>query len=186
MKTFSILIAILFALMAFGFTDSSSTTETFRVGDVQHSILSPDQFRSLPEGENWLPLDGGVYASLKGINLNKTTLATKFGINKLPDARGMFIRSMNLGRDDIYSDPESSRSVGEPQKGQSNNINNFRYTWQSAKHGTITIPNNGEWSGHISTGKGQNGGRKDGIQIQKKGTETRPNNISLFTYIKVN
>jgi len=156
-----------------------------QIGDIKYSILKPDDFRKLPDGENWLPMDGGDYAIAKGIDYLATTLGEKYNID-LPDARGMFIRVMNENRDDKYTDPDHPRIIGKPQENQTNNIEMIGFDWGRSTTSNKPVPEDGTWSKRIDTGKNAKDTNKDGITLKKRGVENRPNNLAFYLYIKVN
>lgn len=147
-----------------------STTE--KIGDVKYSILEPNIFGQV-NGDEWVLMDG---RSIEGSKLFNLT-----GMSNVPDARGVFIRNMNLDREATYGDADGNRTVGNYQKDQFEshnhdvNYNKVEYFFAASGMG-------------LQSDKGQEAGRHDiGINISNRGgNETRPRNISLFLYIKIN
>lgn len=136
------------------------------VGQVIYSILNPAQFEaSLPASERkkWALLDGRAIAGSK--------LAECLGgVDKLPDARGMFFRAMNFGRPD--GDPDGDRPVGGYQPDE------------LASHAHNYINSSG---GPAGTAKdGPHGVAQRSAQTTATGgNETRPRNIALYVYIRI-
>src|SRR5476649_838131 len=103
MKTLKLLMLLLFFIVKLGYSQET-------IGDVKYSILPPAQFLKASHG--WILLDGGASSQALFI---KSDLHLKYGVNTLPDARGLFIRGMNEGRDGKSGDPDGNRPVGNPQ-----------------------------------------------------------------------
>lgn len=141
------------------------------IGDVKHSILAPDQFREI-NGEGWIPLDGGVWAAENNTDLLLTDLQVKFGISTIPDARAMFVRACNMGREDQFKDPDGERSAGSFQTEEFKAHNHGYTSPQGVGH--LGNFNHQGWEGTPGAPTSHSGG-----------VETRPNNISLFVYIQV-
>lgn len=104
------------------------------------------------------------------------------GLKQLPDARGIFIRGLSLRRNDGNEDPFNQelgrqRKVGEYQN---DSIKKHEHLYEHAFH----------------DGRGKSGHSNPGVFASHKtvktepnidaGLETRPKNISLFIYIKIN
>jgi len=151
------------------------------LGNVQYSILEPATFfkinNSCKEKPEWILMDG---QNIAGSELFKLT-----GTSKVPDARGLFIRSMNMDQDRKKGDAEGNRSVGQYQKD----------TFESHTHPITNLGLNNMLCPHNSLAGAEfsqfGGGQlKDINQIIKNepsgGNETRPRNIALYLYIKVN
>lgn len=158
------------------------------VGDVKYSILNPDEFR-LENGECWVPMDGRSIAGSK--------LATRTGLSIIPDGGGLFIRSQEFSHSpDRDPGRTSSSQVGTIQEDD----------FKSHRH-TITDPGHR----HGYTDRFRNTKRSDDVSDRDVGgeilisdnyetevsttnitinytggTETRPKNINLWTYIRIN
>lgn len=132
------------------------------VGDVKFSVLAPDKFKT-ENGDGWRLLDGS--------NISNTELEGLIDSVTLPDARGMFIRGMNVGGG---QDPDN-RKMGDPQsdsiKDHTHAITTRSFVDQLSA-GICGSSSNA--TAHGSTGS------NDGAS-----TETRPKNIALYIYIKV-
>lgn len=144
------------------------------IGDVKYSVLPPDQFRE-ENGNGWFLMDDTV--PLAGSDLN-----LKFGVTVIPDARGLFIRSLNGRRDDAISDRFAIENGGRSRLMGEYQDDSFR----EHNHGLNLITGHGVWThGDNTPGQGW------ACQWHPKQThfqgagETRPKNIALYTYIKI-
>jgi hypothetical protein len=135
------------------------------IGDVKYSVLNEVKFKEL-NGEGWTLMNGDKIPNSK--------LCKFSGICTLPDARGTFIRGMNENRSSNSGDSDGNRPVG---KFQSDSFKSHSHPYVNA----------GVWN---RSWKGDDSGPK--TAHQKAGStslvgskETRPRNITLFTYIKI-
>jgi len=176
-----------------------------QIGTVVTSILSFEKFSQLnedpdpnsfkPSVSKWAPLDGR--------NVSGSLLAQYTNTDSVPDARGMFLRGLtsfdtfNHTTNGQLGDYNDTRVVGEPQQ------DTFQGHWHvmSGKVSTKDNPN-----GHPVV----LGGSDDDIHIESLGpnfdkhnyikspkddgtngtprtsTETRPKNIVVYYYVKIN
>ncbi|WP_138485399.1 hypothetical protein [Dyadobacter bucti] len=145
------------------------------VGDIRYSLLEPSVFMSKHPG--WILLAGDMPA------INDEYQSSKLkGIHRfpnLPDVRGKFIRSMNVGQSVDKGDAEGDRPIGDPQGDDfaaHTHVfpnNNFTHTgWTRLPGGDVTV------SANLKTSTGQT--------ETKGGKETRPRSITLYTYVKIN
>ena len=167
------------------------------IGTVIASVLSPTNF-SHYYGDEWIVADGR--------ELNTSSSYFKItGKSKIPDLRGRFIRGMDLGAN---VDSEKGRVVGSPQndstklpntefrltrKGGHYHLQGYDATAISGKFGTADA---GKHAGRYEhspdpsapgnkSSKTSNGGGHT-HPIMGGDSETRPKNIALFYYIKIN
>ena len=166
LNSLTLLLCMLTSLPALAQPDSGS------LGDVRYSVLPPANFRNL-NGDGWQLMDGR--------NINGSDLCTEFGTCQIPDARGVFIRGMNVGRDQASGDPEGNRGVGSYQ---SDNIESHTH----GLHHRIIGDTRGGFTHGVAAGGGSGSIHDIGIRTTdaKGGNETRPRNIALYVYIKVN
>lgn len=150
------------------------------IGDIRYSVLLPSQFED-ENGPGWVLLDG------RPIDPDwKIPQLTSFNNNRLPDARGVFIRGMNLGRARSDGDPDGDRNIGYPQ---SDGIK---------EHTHEMSPKSIVYASRHPSDKGEGGSSRyfpgqdntatflvhsTGSGLNKD--ETRPRNIALYVYIKV-
>lgn len=148
------------------------------IGDVKYSVLAPDKFKE-HNGEGWVLMDNNM--PISGSKLGDE------GILELPDARGMFIRGLNLDRDDELADPylkekSQARVLGDYQ------ADSFKSHQHSLNY-AIGFSNLG--NGHPFRISGDDGGPWGGVvyTLTAEATgeiETRPKNIALYIYVKIN
>lgn len=136
------------------------------LGNVEYSVLNEEKFREL-NGKEWVLMDGR--------NIAKSKLCKFSGLCDVPDARGVFVRGMNEKRQGKLGDPDGDRVVGEYQQD----------SFKSHHHQYV---NSGVWG---RSWRGSSEGPKTayeqaGNTNNTGGTETRPRNIALYTYIKIN
>ena len=140
------------------------------VGSVISSALSPIEMKER-YGEVWIIADGS--------EINKSSKYFQYtNEERIPDLRGMFVRGMNHGRDDEFADPETDRELGSSQE------------YSTGKH-THRLPivyneNPLEAKGwaldyHVNNVGLEHGYNADSVEED----EARPNNISLYYYIKI-
>lgn len=147
------------------------------LGDVKYSILDPDHFLEI-NGRGWVLMMG---QSIQGSDLNLLS-----GISILPDSRGNFIRSMNLGRAE-HGDPNITRQVGSFQSDTLKRHSHFKY-WLAVKGEVSGNSVKGFYSqNHQAVGNELiNESDRKNYHFDTGGVETRPKNIALYTYIKIN
>lgn len=167
-----------------------STICSGALGDVKHSILNPTQFASV-NGACWVPMDGRSIAG--------SALATLTGMANVPDAGGLFVRNQefsggaNQDPDRTSASPIAtyqdqaviSHNHGVNDPGHGHSFNDIRHggggdkcncagSGGTASDGTTTQANN---TVNVTTG----------ITIQNAGgSETRPKNMNLWVYIRIN
>lgn len=158
---------ILFILFLLATVAATAQTNVGSLGDVKYSILDPDKF---------IEKNGNGWVLMMGQNIEGSDLHSFTGMNKLPDVRGNFIRSMNLNRE-INGDPDLNRLVGSYQndtiKSHRHNIHDYKSNVQ------INDSKVGPWDGSSFR-------EEEEETTYFGGQETRPKNIALYTYIKIN
>ena len=144
------------------------------LGDIKYSILDPERFSEV-NGKGWVIMSG---QDIQGSDLSLLS-----GKTVLPDARGMFFRSMNLSRTD--GDVEATRRVGSFQD---NSIQSHRHKIDPCGHANgsnALLAQN--WIGAPESNCNERSrNATSNFEIIKDDTETRPKNIALYTYIKIN
>jgi hypothetical protein len=150
------------------------------VGDVKYSFLNPTQFAKY-NGDCWVPLDGG------GLPLS-SALRQETGITTLPDAGGLFVRAQEFSGGD-NNDPErdASTTIGTIQDGA---IQSHRHTVSQT---TIRkMSNDDDLSNQPEFDRG-NGVTEASFPIPPDpntsftgGAETRPKNLNLWIYVRIN
>lgn len=153
-----------------------TSAEAQSLGDIRYSVLDSIQFQRL-HGAGWIMMDGRP--------IQKSDLCTELEICQVPDARGVFIRGMNMGRAAATGDPEGDRAVGGFQ---ADVLGRHQHT----------LPSPLDQAGHTVNGNGtraridvDDGPPYSGIVWNTTtnfagATETRPRNVALYMYIKIN
>lgn len=166
-------------------TENSNETivDEGAIGDVKFSILKPELFIEA-NGNGWVLLKGQAFSDVKPDPLifKEQEFFNVDGVLKLPDARGVFVRGMNEGREivDSKGDPDTKRTVGsyQPDLIKEHNHNYRKYI----DHGWTT--RYGEGQGLVIPGDFEVK-PTEGVNESKSGEETRPRNIALYVYIKI-
>ncbi len=105
MKNYLFGFLLFFFLSAFAFAQDDS-----HVGEMRYSILTREQFRSL-YGPEW--------DLMQGQELDESSeLLSLWGKGNIPDARGVFLRCSNSGRDVNTGDPQGDAELGSYQADQ--------------------------------------------------------------------
>jgi hypothetical protein len=153
------------------------------IGDIVTSTLSEPQFLSI-HGAGWVLADG------------REVPGTKYASSvspKVPDLRGMFLRGINAGRSDQYADPDGDRTAGSIQS-ESTALPKAGFTTTHA--GTHNHAGRFVGNGAGAHQPGPSGGPAyDSQPIIPDGdhthtviggdAETRPRNIAVYFYIRV-
>jgi hypothetical protein len=173
------------------------------VGDVKYSILPPDQFKDA-NGDCWVPLDGRTLAS--------TDALYQQGITMLPNAGGLFLRAQDFA---IISGSEywkpKNNSDNDPNRTASTAIGSVQNS--AFKSHVHTVADDGAHNHSVnrrSNGGIQNGdndlintdksiigtsyssyagGHNHTINANSDGgstSETRPANLNLWVYVRIN
>ena len=139
------------------------------VGTILSSMLTPEDFESA-HGKGWQLADGSRVAG--------TAYAAQTGGDRLPDLRAMFLRGVNAGRTDAFKDPEE-RAAGTPQPAS-------LAQHKHRAHYLRANPNASKGGGDHH--KVTDDETRTLLEIRKCddcGAETRPNNIAVYFYIRV-
>jgi hypothetical protein len=157
----------------------------YTIGDVKYSVLEPDVF--IPLNTGFILMDGG--ASIRSDTTFRNSqlhLNSKYKFATLPDARGVFIRGYikeNNAVDPFFNETGRERKVGELQSD----------AIQQHSHAPIgenfitnknNVPGNTVVQGNYESV--QNTQKTGGVMDARSANETRPKNIALYIYIKVN
>ncbi len=195
MKKINLIFLSVIALLLLSFTvlqinTNSLFVESYEdIGTIKQSILKPELFNKTQKGV-WVLLDGRELehsTELYQILVEGHDLNILKDSKELPDARGKFIRSSNyLGKG---SDPDTSRLVGTVQSdtfklhqhGYGGNFLNNAGTNIWSLYGTKPSDN---WSAKTNNSSGKNSNRVS-LTSKEGDSETRPINISMYTYIKL-
>ncbi len=165
------------------------------VGDVKDSILTEAQFVA-ENGPGWVLADG---RSIVGSLLHQ-----KYGFTTATDIRGQFRRAKNNGRSDGNQDPGGERAIGNLQ-GQATARNGLTASSSDSGHVHQEIANAGNgvagayymiaattWNApSLPNPVGVNSNTATGYSsitttIGAGDAETRPKNVAVNVFIKIN
>lgn len=163
------------------FLNKISISKEIPVGTVIPSMVQPHVFLSTNSGKLWLPSDGR--------SVPKTSLYYKLtGQAKLPDLRGMFLRGVNqfekgAPRKDGREDPVENR---QPGSYQSDEFKTHNHTANMEIGGEPT--NGGAQAQEAAGAHGRVGTMytSSGLINSRGGEETRPKNVAVYYYVKIN
>ena len=130
------------------------------------SMLTLAQFQAI-NGTTWVLANG---ASVSG-----SAYATITGNSTVPDLRGMFLRGKNNGRADTNEDPGGERLLG--------NLQNDELRGHDHARSLVGIGGGTNQGPAFSGGGGFIGGNTTTVT---SGAETRPKNIAVNYFIKIN
>jgi len=140
------------------------------VGTIIASYLSKQQMKE-NYGDEWVLANGDEV-------LTKSAFYKITGKTKLPDLRGMFIRGLNVGRRDDKQDPgKPARTAAGEYQGDA---------FAKHNHGLV-------YHGQSFKGAGGDGRPAldeylwgEGDKPTEGADETRPKNVAVYFYIKIN
>jgi hypothetical protein len=184
LKKYSIASFAIIALALIGFTQKNTAIPeecdySGCVGDVKYSILGETEFQKL-NGKGWVIMAGQTIDDATSVYYSPYLSS----LSKLPDARGNFIRSMNVngGSDPFDSENGFPRQVGKVQnfavQNHTHSLSQLRSVVKDVDPG-IKSQSAGGWMRGL-LGDTNTDGPSGSISV-----ETRPVNISLYCYIKI-
>lgn len=183
MKNLIFVLAIISSIiLIFAFTTQEEKS-IGAIGDVKYSVLPPQAFK-VENGKGWVLMDDNI-------PLENSKLKIIHHIDSVPDARGMFIRGLdkNGKNGDVFFKEEGRpRTIQDPQKDAIENHRHAIQAYETSKHahkdgGSIFITLYADKKHSYRSVDRISYGVKEG---EKKSTETRPKNIALYVYIKIN
>lgn len=161
------------------------------IGTITPSMLHPSVFAKTvgdpsvfdPETSKWVLADG--QKDITNSQYGKLLGNTRF----TPDLRGMFLRGLNEGRKDDKRDPDDERKPGGYQEDA---LQRHRHDTDALKLDRH-IDQDTKELGYTSRGGADAGkasvttvtGEKVGEKVNVAG-ETRPKNVAVYFYIKIN
>ena len=172
------------------------------VGDVKYSILNPTQF-ALENGNCWVPMDGRALAATDKLRI--ITTATT-----VPDVSGAFVRSQEFaGKADRDPERTSSTTIATLQDESFKSHNHSGSTSSDGSHAhnfQDTVPDLYQWNvanppfgstNYEATYLNRQNPKNDSdvtafspnhthAVYSDGGSETRPKNLNLWTYIRIN
>lgn len=162
--------------------------DTAIVGTIISSLLQPAQYASEVGDPETFDSTVSKWAFADGRDVAGSKYAEATGDTTLPDLRGMFLRGLNAGRADGLQDPDGvSRKPGDLQEDQ---FQGHGHLHELGANGADYSP--GTFQGVFGTNSYTGPARiLDPRTIAKYGdakfgTETRPKNIAVNYYIRIN
>ena len=154
------------------------------VGSIVPSMLNENQFKAQIGDPSTFSSSSSKWTLADGRAISGSAYSTVTSQPNAPDLRGMFLRGLNAGRSDGNQDPEGgSRTIGNYQADQvrSHNHNNGSFDRLMIANGLYTtngaVDNTGPPEVNLFTSATINA---------FGGTETRPRNIAVNYYIRIN
>ncbi|WP_430468438.1 hypothetical protein [Winogradskyella ouciana] len=193
MKTLNTIVLTLACLALVSFTVSETNTAQANfedVGIIKQSLLKPVQFNKTQEG-TWILLNGqaidrgSALYQLLDENFDLNILTKKGDTYYLPNASGAFIRSSNVNG--VGLDPDQNRLVGSVQSSEVGpHQHKIDYPLEQSPWGTNVMPDGvwGHYPNRVNAGFSQGRGSKTNTKTLST-KETRPVNITMYTYIKI-
>lgn len=159
------------------------------LGDVVYSMLSPELFAKTHSGR-WMLLDGNALPVSSGLH---TFLAAEGRLDlvtpgpdiaaTVPDARGVFIRGLNLNRDPATGDPMGAdRKAGSVQADQIGKHSHIYRSYRSKRSG---LPPYDRFNAANDENRINDARTSEVGATSPTDTETRPKNIALYVYLKI-
>ena len=154
-----------------------TTKDHTAVGTIVESMLTESQFQS-EFNNTWVLADGR--------DVTGSAYADLTGNNNIPDLRGMFLRGKNNGRSDGSENPDGDVVLGTQQDGAfKEHSHSVIYNSGVAvvQDGTKVFSNAGNtWE----NAGGETSSSTTNMIDNSGGNETRPNNVTINYFIKVN
>jgi hypothetical protein len=182
-----------YAPYTFGANVAQKVVCSGAVGDVKYSILDPVKFAQV-NGDCWVPMDGRPLASTDA-------LSQLAGLSSLPNAGGLFVRAQDFANSDndpardvnsaiatVQIDELKSHDHTMDEGGNHNHAH--RFVWEGFLGDPVRYP--GLMLGYQAQGVnyGTTPLNDPGVHTHTinptGGTETRPKNINLWVYIRIN
>ena len=155
------------------------------VGSIVPSMLNENQFKAQVGDPSTFSSSSSKWTLADGRAIPGSAYSTVTSQPNAPDLRGMFLRGLNVGRSDGKQDPEGgSRSIGHYQADMviTHNHKNGSYDRLMKADGYSTMG-----GGVDNTFNGLEVNLYNSAIIQPYGgTETRPKNIAVNYYIRIN
>ena len=148
------------------------------IGDIRHSMLTLAQFQTA-NGTGWVLMDGSSCAG--------TTYASITGNSTLPDARGLFLRAAGTNGSALNGKtPTATLGTRQGDATAKNGLYDAGHNHlQDASGGGGAV--HGVLIGSVLTTLNWDSGIKNGTAaLASTDTETRPANLAVNIFIKVN
>jgi hypothetical protein len=164
----------------------AAVTGAVPVGSVRAALLDETAFASAAGDPSTFDASTSKWALADGRTVTGSSYASLSGNTTLPDMRGVFLRGLNVGRSTATGDSDGgARTAGDYQGDQfaqhNHNTGAFRYLVQrNPGSGTTGAPTDSFGPNEpdiLNTGE---------LLAAGSGTETRPRNVSVYYYVRIN
>lgn len=165
--------------------EAESIERVLPIGTIVSSMLPPTQFRQ-EAGNGWVLANGR--------SVTDSRYAVLTGKENIPDLRGMFLRGLNEGRTDDFADPQGNRDAGSDQPQA---YKKHRHEISNGDRGLVIADTEIHTDGSNQVASQYSYGRGDryvdpgdpetyfAAPNDTGSTETRPNNVAVYYYIKI-
>lgn len=165
------------------FIKQVQTSNAIPIGVLVSSLLGPTNFLAGSNVSNWIPADGR--------SIPRTSKYYKLsGKDKSPDMRGMFIRGLNefeggqSPRQDGLEDPDGANRIAGDFQRDAISAHNHSMGVNGADTTTMVPGGATQRLAHFKSDQYGSGSPKR--TNQSGGKETRPKNVAVYYYLKVN
>ncbi|MCP4369955.1 MAG: hypothetical protein GY797_17845 [Deltaproteobacteria bacterium] len=173
--------------------------DTVPIGTIVSSVLGPNNFGKIIKGKGQSDVKTSPWVLADGRNVEGSKYVQISGTSVVPDLRGLFLRGLNVGRKDGKQDLDNDRKPGDFQDnatslpkaafvGETSIDGRHSHSYDAARPYNSGAGNHdrAKSSGQVNS-TSPAGEHKHRVQIKAGGDpETRPKNVSVYYYIKIN
>ncbi len=180
---------------------ASGVLDPLPPGTIIASVLKPELFLTNGREQKWRLADASsIPPNCEYSNILQNNDVSIASTDRLPDLRGVFLRGLNAGRNDGNQDPDGNNRLAGTYQSTATKLPNTPFTGTADvsgehQHGFDVASTYSAGAGNHTRAKHR--GRKDQtaeagehqhqVTITAGGdNETRPANISVYFYIKIN
>jgi hypothetical protein len=158
------------------------------IGTIVSSMLTPPKMKEL-FGDAWIPADGRNVSS-------QSSYAVATGEKSVPDLRGVFTRGLDQfdfterpRQDTQFLDPDSKRKPGEPQPDSVGSHDHpvgqaMSDVGAVSPSGQVLVAEGGRFPSYYNDHYAKQPPAR--TSPNQPGDETRPKNVAVYFYIKIN
>ncbi|MFZ8198397.1 hypothetical protein [Alteromonas portus] len=166
----------------------------FPIGSIITTVLDWDSFSQITEGKSSSTWDAGKsrWAPADGRSVSASKYTRKTGKAEAPDLRGVFLRGLNqfdpfynFQVSDKQADVDSNRSVGSLQLDAFQGHKHFQEN-RLVKSGQDDLPNTPDQRPKQNGADNSEGKYEAGFGTPRISSETRPKNVAVYFYIRIN
>ena len=157
-------------------------------GSIEVSMLPPAEFAALAGDPSDFSAASSKWALADGRDISGSRYATITGQRVLPDLRGMFLRGLNVGRNDGLEDSDGTlRAAGDAQLDQLQGHGHGHEIGDTSGTTYAPGPFLGVYGTNIpGTGRILQPTSLDPYGAVRYGMETRARNVAVYYYIRIN